>query len=509
MNLKTKTAIAISGIIVAFYLINLSIEIYLIHKSNQDYMRTLLDERERAFQEMVSDEFSELRTYLQLFKNQHSYMNLTENLSALMKENYHLDAFLVLSDNGTLIFSGNDIDRDEILRISEVSFTTEPECGFDKQRSLYMVCGQKERELTYILVDRVDDEFFRETKPLLGVDVFYFSNNTTVIETPLMRAVPAPKPGDGIVGYFLFGYSTTLNPAVTRNIMTGILVFTVSAIFLSAAGYILFEKEVVNRIHTVRNYMLRVKRDKFNIQESLRIEGDDEISELADSVNSALFELKKSRNELEKALENLKVINRVLRHDLLNDLTAIKGYSEIGVEVCEYCRKIEERADKAVRTIKLLRDVEETIKEVDLQVFRLSEVIGDVMGNYEIEFEITGDADVLADNGIYSVFENLVNNSIKHGKSNRIVFEIIDEGEFVHVIMKDFGAGIPEESLDSIFDEGYSLSGSTGIGLYIVKKFIEKYGGKIEAETSEREGAVFHLYFKKFRGDSQAQETAS
>ncbi len=508
MNLKTKTAIAVSGIIVAFYLINLSIEIYLIHKSNQDYMQTLLDESERAFQEMISDEFSELRTYLQLFKIQYGHVN-NSAIYALMKENYHLDAFVVVSDSDTLIFSGNDIDRDEILKISETLYTTESECGFDKRKNLYMICAQKENEVTYILVDRVDDEYFRETKPLLGVDVFYFSNNTTTIESPLMRAVPAPKLGDSVAGYFLFGYSTTLSPAVIRNIQIGIFIFTVSAIVLSSIGYILFEKDVVRRIYDIRDYMLKVKKDKFKIQDRLKIEGDDEISELADSVNSALFELKKSRNELEKALENLKVINRVLRHDLLNDLTAIKGYSEIGEEGCEYCRKIEERADKAVRAIKLLRDVEETIRESDLQKFRLSEVVEEVMENYEIEYEIRGDAEVLADNGIYSVFDNLINNSIKHGKSKRIIFQTVDEGEFIHVIMKDFGVGIPEESLNSIFDEGYSLSGSTGIGLYIVKKFIEKYGGKVEVKTSEKEGAVFHLYFKKFRDDNQAQETSS
>jgi len=156
-----------------------------------------------------------------------------------------------------------------------------------------------------------------------------------------------------------------------------------------------------------------------------------------------------------------------------------------------------------------LRDVEGIIRLSDLEKFRLSDVIRDVMDSYEIEYEISGDGEVLADSGIYSVFDNLINNSIKHGKSTRISFEILDEGDFVHVIMKDYGTGVSEDSIDRIFDEGFSLSGSTGIGLYIVKKFMEKYGGRVRAESSESEGAIFHLFFRKFTGDSQVQETSS
>ena len=513
MKLKTKTAFAIAGIIIAFYLINLSIMTYLIYKTNQDYLAALLDEREEVLREMISDEFSEIESYLRLFITLTDYSEGSVNVREIIGGNYHLDALIIVRENRTEIISDQTVSKEDLKFISEnlrLKNSESFECGFEKAESLYMICGYSSKSgMEYILVDVIDRKFFEKTKPLLALDVFYFSENSPVIDSRLISIVPAERINGGVAGYFVIGYSKSASLAVIQNIEIGVLVFTASAFLLSTLGYIMFQRDVLRRIYAIRDFMIRIKEHRFRADEEINVEGDDEITELAGSINSALNELEKSRNELEKALENLRVLNRVLRHDLLNDLTAIRGFAELGADECDTCSKIVDKTDKAVRTIRMLRDVENIIKESDLERFRISEVIRTVIETYDVDFEIEGDADVYADNGIYSVFDNLINNSIKHGKSRKIRFEVRDEGDLVHVTVRDYGTGIPQESIDRIFDEGFSLAGSTGIGLYIVRRFMEKYGGRVEVESSERDGAVFHLFFRRFRGGNQAQETSS
>ncbi len=477
MKLRTKTAFAIAGIIIAFYVINLFIMAYLVYKTNQDYLESLLDERKRAFEEMLLDELNEIESCLRVFVTQIKMSGDLTEIQKIMEENHHLDGFLIVTGLDTKLISNENIESADLLGLANKlnkSTITGYKCGFERLKSLYVVCTYIDEDNNkYIIVDRIDDKFFLKTKSLVGVDVFYFSESFQPTH-PLTRTIPVSKINGNITGYFVMGYSTLMTPGIMTNIEIGVVVFTISGFLLSTLGYILFEKDVLKRIQSIRDFMMKIKEHKFKSDEKINVGGEDEITELAESINSALNELEKSRNELEKALENLRVLNRVLRHDLLNDLTAIRGFAEIGGDECDTCRKIVDKTDKAVRTIRMLRDVENIIKESDLEKFRLSDVINTVMETYDVKFEIEGDAEVYADNGIYSIFDNLVNNSIKHGRSKKIRFEVRDEGDFVHVTVKDYGTGIPQESIDRIFDEGFSLAGSTGIGLYIVRRFMEK-----------------------------------
>ncbi len=513
MKFRTKTAFAVAGIIVAFYIVNLSIMTYLIFKTNQDYLSSLLDERESSFREMISDEISELRSYLKLFVLQTEMSDDFERIKDAMENNNHLDAFVIANNSDITMLSKKNISENELTLLSKNTIPRKREtmeCGFEKKERLYMVCTYSSKNGTvYTLIDDVDGKFFEDTRPLLALDIFYFSEKPPFNDNPLISLIPAEKIGGGIAGYFVIGYERITTSTAIQNIEVGVLVFTLSAFLFSTIGYVLFQKDVLRRVYTIRDFMIRVKEHRFKSSEKIEVGGNDEITELAESINSALNELEKSRNDLERTLENLRVLNRVLRHDLLNDLTAIRGFAEMGSDESELCKRVIERTDKAVRAIRMLRDVENIIKDSDLEKFRLSEVIKEVMETYDVEFEIDGDGDVIADSGIYSIFDNIVSNAIKHGGSRKIRFEIKGEGDFIRVVVKDYGTGIPKEFADNIFDEGFSLSDSTGIGLYIVKRFMEKYGGTVKAENSEKEGAVFHLIFRKFTDGSQSQETSS
>lgn len=84
-------------------------------------------------------------------------------------------------------------------------------------------------------------------------------------------------------------------------------------------------------------------------------------------------------------------------------------------------------------------------------------------------------------------------NAIIHGKAKQIDIILQDNGNECIVKIADNGKGIPDEIKDKIFEERFSYGESkgSGLGLYIVKKLIEKYGWEIEVKDNFPKGAVF------------------
>lgn len=108
---------------------------------------------------------------------------------------------------------------------------------------------------------------------------------------------------------------------------------------------------------------------------------------------------------------------------------------------------------------------------------------------------------VAADRGsINEVIVNLVDNAIKYSNEGGLVIVNASvEGDFVKVIVKDNGIGIPGSLISHIFDKFYRSHRSrentvgTGLGLYIAKAIIESHDGNISVR-SERTWYLFFHY---------------
>ncbi len=197
------------------------------------------------------------------------------------------------------------------------------------------------------------------------------------------------------------------------------------------------------------------------------------------------------RVEMQKRIENLleyvKLLNSILRHDILNVLTVIGSYTELLEEKFDkkLLEKMKEATSKGVDLIKKIRELESSTDEI-LRPYDLKSVIEESAKGYDVEIFVEKNAVVYANDGIYSVFENLISNSVKHGGATRIHVKI-EVSDMVHVIYKDNGAGIPESIKEKLFERGFSTAGSTGLGLFIVKKLMESFGGDIKVEKSGRD----------------------
>lgn len=98
------------------------------------------------------------------------------------------------------------------------------------------------------------------------------------------------------------------------------------------------------------------------------------------------------------------------------------------------------------------------------------------------------------------VFGNLIDNAIKYNKKEGsiiITHEVLDR--FVITSISDSGIGMSEEKISQLFTPSFDEDmtdemPSTGLGLFIAKKLLEKMNGKIEASSAEGEGSTFRIF---------------
>ena len=103
------------------------------------------------------------------------------------------------------------------------------------------------------------------------------------------------------------------------------------------------------------------------------------------------------------------------------------------------------------------------------------------------------------------VLYNLLSNALKYTPDGgKITLTIREEDTGVSIRVEDNGLGIPEEVGDQVFDKFYQIRRSEitsvsgfGIGLYLVRQFVEAHKGKISYHSRKGEGTCFSLQFLK------------
>ena len=210
-------------------------------------------------------------------------------------------------------------------------------------------------------------------------------------------------------------------------------------------------------------------------------------------------ERKKLEENLKKRNEMLELLFKILRHDIANNMTSAINFHDLYSEVRD--EGLLDNVKRCIeRTISLIKEVEKVEKSMDSKIqdlYSLRTVIEKISENYPVDVRIAGNCSVLADEAIYAVFDNLIRNSVTHGKASRIDVKIQEDRNVCIITFSDDGVGIEDEIASKIFDEGFSSSGGKGLGLYIVRKVIEKYGGEIVLDRARKKGTTFIIKLRK------------
>lgn len=224
--------------------------------------------------------------------------------------------------------------------------------------------------------------------------------------------------------------------------------------------------------------------------------------------------------QLENANNELKDFAYVVSHDLKAPLRGIKTLTDW--IMTDYADKLDEdgkkQLDLLVNRVDRMHNLIDGIlqysrvgrvKEKQVQV-NLNELITEVIDmvsspeNITIKVENELPTITCERTRIMQVFQNLLSNAVKYMDKPQGLVRVncAEEKDFWKFSVADNGPGIQEKFFGKIFQMFQTLSPrdefeSTGVGLTVVKKIVEMYGGKIWVESKIGEGSVFFFTFPK------------
>lgn len=234
-------------------------------------------------------------------------------------------------------------------------------------------------------------------------------------------------------------------------------------------------------------------------------------------ISRDITEQKRHEQELQVRSEKLELINRIVRHDIKNDIQLLTSWTEILSEYVEqegeqYVSRIHKTCEHIEELTIISRDFVDSIADEEaseLEPVGLRHILQNEIDkkrrafeDAEISVEGYSGVTVEANELLSSVFGNLLSNAIRHNDKSTPVIEVrIEERqETVIVWIADNGPGIPDDQKETIFrrNEMGTESPGSGLGLYLVDTLVDQFGGDIWVEDNKPEGSVFAVRLQKY-----------
>ncbi|WP_438495699.1 sensor histidine kinase [Paenibacillus sp. IHBB 3054] len=297
-----------------------------------------------------------------------------------------------------------------------------------------------------------------------------------------------------------------------------------SFIFIAS---IFISRKITKPIRELTERSNQVTLGNFDID--IPISSSDEVGELArrfqimiKHIKDQIEIIKQERDEVKQAQAQSKVFFDNVTHELKTPLTTILGYAQIvkdnGFTDAPFFEKgmnyiihESQRLNRAVVEILELSQSATLSTTYPFEKVNLSEIAKEACEdmrikarkyNINIHFELQEGLFVLGDRDkLKEVFLNLLDNSIKYGDVNSVIYvESFKERDVVVVKVKDEGEGIPAEDITHVFEPFYRAKknilkekGSAGLGLSIVKNIIEDHHGAIKLQSILNEGTEIKI----------------
>ncbi len=110
------------------------------------------------------------------------------------------------------------------------------------------------------------------------------------------------------------------------------------------------------------------------------------------------------------------------------------------------------------------------------------------------------------------IIGNLIENALDAVRKatpekRKVFFSMLDNPESLSIAVRDMGPGIADNNLNNIFERGYTTKGpkNLGIGLYLVKRYVELAGGSIFVNCPKEGGAEFSIFIPKVPSDFEEE----
>lgn len=350
----------------------------------------------------------------------------------------------------------------------------------------------------------------RQQVYLLGVIIFYIFNSIFNIALPLFMKITHL--------YYFGDYSTVVLLSFTTYSILRHKLFDVKVVTTEVLIVIIWTILIVNVVTAQTHVDLLTS---VVILLSIMILG-------VFLVRSIIKEIRQ-RELLEHLTKRLKELDEqkdefvnVAAHELRAPMTAIKGYLSMiqDGDAGKMSPKMESYLDEAVkgndRLIRLVNNmlnvsrIEENRMVFEIGDVDLNQVVKNVVREYKEQastkklllklttskkarYHVRVDKD-----RIYEVVSNLVSNAIKYTDKGSVRVKVhLTTSQTVRVEVVDTGLGINKEESNKLFQKFYRAESNvgkqigTGLGLYISKLLVEKFGGKIGFESVKGKGSTF------------------
>ena len=195
-------------------------------------------------------------------------------------------------------------------------------------------------------------------------------------------------------------------------------------------------------------------------------------------------QLDSSRKAFLTANKKLNLLSGITRHDIRNQLTALLTYIELArmirqdPEMTDVIDKEELVANNILRQIEFTKTYEDIgVKSPQWSnVGQLVGILSPVLVQNGIALDITtGDLEIYADPLLEKVFENLMDNSLRHGEHVRhVLLSYGISGDTLTLTYSDDGVGVPDTDKEKIFEKGFGKN--TGLGLFISRDILSITG---------------------------------
>jgi signal transduction histidine kinase len=231
-----------------------------------------------------------------------------------------------------------------------------------------------------------------------------------------------------------------------------------------------------------------------------------ELNDINEEMRSLNDQLKDSEAAFQIANKKLHLLSSITRHDIKNQLLGLMGFIELSKETTTDPELLHfiEREDTAAQAIRRQIEFTKNYEDIGVNAPKWQDIGVHVNalktlippGEFEISVNIEG-LEVLADPLLEKVFENLIDNSRRHGERVRhITFSTMQsDPDNLTILYEDDGVGVHEEDKERIFEKGFGKH--TGLGMFLSREILAITGFYIKESGIYGKGVRFEIQVPK------------
>ena len=196
--------------------------------------------------------------------------------------------------------------------------------------------------------------------------------------------------------------------------------------------------------------------------------------------STSLIKQYKDRGDLDKVDKHVDRVKSSVNHltSILNDFLSLGKLEEGHVEIIK----------EKISFTSFFNEINEELKPVLKEGQRLIIDLKQPQNEFHTDIKV-----------LRSILFNLISNASKYSDSDKnVILEISSDGELITMKIHDEGVGIPDSEAKHLFERFFRASNvsniqGTGLGLNIVKRYIELLGGNIFFQSKESKGSTFTI----------------